>query len=101
MTPLYWDCYSVKEVLGAGWTYVLTPENGIGRGKARHFYSLKEVGRVTRTSISELSIPVHAPEERTGHNPNEEYLAGMYELRPWKRYQICQMESLKAQMNTR
>ena len=30
MAPLYSDCYVVKEVLGAGWTCVLTPENGIG-----------------------------------------------------------------------
>ena len=65
----YSDSYVVEEVLGAGWTYVLTPKNEFGRDKVRHFDSLKEIGRVTWTGISELSTPVHAPEgEAPGDN---------------------------------
>ena len=45
MAPLYSDKYVIKEVLGNGWTYVLTPENGKLREKIRHYNELKEVCR--------------------------------------------------------
>ena len=35
---------------------------------------------MTKTSISELSTPVHVPEERTGNNSNEEHLIGVHEI---------------------
>ena len=57
MAPLYSDCYKVKEVLGAGWTYILTPENGVGKEKARHFDSLKEVLRLGDMESRESEDP--------------------------------------------
>ncbi len=48
MAPMYSDVYIVKEILGAGWTYNLYPENKHGgvRAKQRHFNNLKEVCRL-------------------------------------------------------
>ena len=43
LAPLYSDVYMVKEVKGAGWTYLLVAENGVGRDKIRHYNNLKEV----------------------------------------------------------
>ena len=82
MAPLYSDCYKVKEVLGAGWTYILTPENGIGKEKARHFDSLKEVLRVAETDSKEPGNPARQVLEgeennspQTGQAKTEEEVA--------------------------
>ena len=53
MAPLYSNSYVVREVLGAGWTYVLESENGVGRPKSRHYDSLKLVRRLRDTGHEE------------------------------------------------
>ena len=44
MAPVFSDVYIVKEVLGGagGWTYLLTPANGVLKDKMRHFNNLRK-----------------------------------------------------------
>ena len=42
MAPVFSDVYIVKEVLGGGWTYLLTPANGVLKDKVRHFNNLRK-----------------------------------------------------------
>ena len=66
MAPVFSDVYIVKEVLGGagGWTYLLTPANGVLKDKMRHFNNLRkaETGKAEEEWMSKPSLGLN----RTG-----------------------------------
>ena len=81
MAPMYSDIYVVKEVLGEGWTYLLTPANGKLKDKARHFNNLKKAEVTREIDVNEEvdfdtiefgpEVKVKVPKQPTNGVPGE------------------------------
>ena len=81
MAPMYSDIYVVKEVLGEGWTYLLTPANGKLKDKVRHFNNLKKAEVTREIDVNEEvdfdtiefgpEVKVKVPKQPTNGVPGE------------------------------